>query len=516
MAAAPECASTPGTDAPSVVFRADASAALGSGHIVRCASLARALISAGARCSFVCRPTEGHLLDWLASQGLEAVGLPAGTAHTDPGFLEDATATADAVRRSVGRADWLVVDHYSLDATWERQLRSVACRIAALDDLADRPHAVDLLIDPNLQSGQQRYASVTDAGCQQLLGVRYALLRPEFVATAAEPPRTRSPRVERLLACVGGTDPQNVLPVIVAAWKRLAEPRPRLDIAVGPGTANADALRQLCGTLPDVHLHMPAHDMAKLMASADLMVCSAGSISWERCCVGTPALMVTTAGNQADNLRALVRQRAGISLGSSADLNAPALAALLERLRIRTRLLQRIGRRARGLVDGHGARRVASLMLRDRLTLRAAVAADAEMVWPWRNHPATRRHFFDPRPVPLDSHLAWWSAAVSDPQKSLLIATIGNNAVGVMRLDHGLHTSTVSIYLDPLLSGLRIGERLLAATQSWTTRHREGCLVLRAEILPDNRQSIRCFESAGFVHVDGAWIWARPTSATST
>jgi RimJ/RimL family protein N-acetyltransferase len=252
---------------------------------------------------------------------------------------------------------------------------------------------------------------------------------------------------------------------------------------------------------------MPADNMARLIAQADLMVCSAGSVSWERCCLGKPALMISTATNQANNLDSLTRKRTGISLGAPSRVAAHTLAALLQRLQDRMRLLRRMGRRAGLLVDGHGARRVASHMLRDHVQLRPARLADAELVWPWRNAPVTRRHFFDPRPVLLAAHMAWWEAALVNSKRSLLIATIGDDAIGVLRLDQTADSSLVSIYIDPRLSGLRLGERILAAGQAWINSKRPDNATLRAEIMAANSASIHSFEAVGFVKTNDVWIW---------
>jgi len=505
--------------AMSVVFRADASARLGSGHVTRCASLASALRTLGARCLFLCREVEGHLLGWLAEQGFETAALPAGPEGEHPWSLDgeaDARHTLDAIGRHVGHADWLVVDHYGLDARWESRLRPLAGRLLAIDDLADRPHDVDALVDQNLQDREGRYRGLVPARCKALLGPRHALLRPQFAQAAA----SRGQRQEkaasagRVLACMGGTDPHDVLSTVLAAWSRLPAPRPALDIAVGRNSPNAQSLGEACARHPGAQFHLQAPDMAGLMAQADLAVCSAGGISWERCCAGLPAIMGTTADNQAMNLQRLRRERTGLSVGRWQDLDAGALQALLTRALRRPALLRRMGARAQRLVDGRGAERVAAFMMANRLALRPARPEDAARVWPWRNAESTRRHFFDPRPVPLPAHTAWWDASLADPTRTLQLAWIGELPVGVLRLDHADDgTATVSIYVDPALTGLGLGPAMLRAAQAWArgpaAPRRPARLA--ADILPANAASIASFEAAGFVRAGGRWTW-EPTA----
>jgi RimJ/RimL family protein N-acetyltransferase len=182
----------------------------------------------------------------------------------------------------------------------------------------------------------------------------------------------------------------------------------------------------------------------------------------------------------------------------------------------RPHLLERMGRRAGELVDGRGSERVAVALLRDLLTLRRAEAGDAEMAWRWRNDETTRRNSLDPSPVSLNSHITWWTGALADRQRDLLIAQIGQLPVGVLRLDQSNEGAVVSIYLDPQLTGLGLGRYVLQAGQRWIVQHRaaSGCLI--AQILPANRASIAIFEATGFAHRDGRWVWKVPAGATDT
>ncbi len=148
-----------------VVFRADASLNIGSGHVMRCLTLANALRESGASCFFVCREHPGNLLELIREQGFEAIGLPlpktfeslhgkhSSSRLTYAGWLgdswqRDAEQTLAALNGEL--ADWLVVDHYALDSAWEESLRPACRRLLVIDDLADRDHRCDLLLDQNL------------------------------------------------------------------------------------------------------------------------------------------------------------------------------------------------------------------------------------------------------------------------------------------------------------------------------------------------------------------------------
>lgn len=493
-----------------VYFRADASARLGSGHVVRCAALAMALRNAGADCSFVCRDIDGNMIDWLAGQGFSTIALPAGVpSGTLPWSIDvdaDAQACGEAIQRTGKRGDWLVVDHYGIDARWEGQLRAFVDRVIVIDDLADRPHAADVLVDQNLHDGDAAYRDLLPAHCRQLIGARFALLRPEFeVARAARV--DRAARTERrILACVGGTDPADVLTKVTSAWRRLPAPRPELDIAVGRSSPNAASLAALCAGLDGAHLHLQAPDMARLMTRADLMICAAGSISWERCCLGVPAIMGTTASNQRANLTLLSRRRTGVGLGPWDQVSVEQLTTHVTRLLGRPSLLGRMAERARRIVDGRGAFRVAARMLGPLVRLRRATANDAAKAWSWRNASATRRYSIDPRPVPYERHVVWWDAAIASDARDLMLAVLGDTPVGVLRFDHAEDRATVSIYLDPDLTGLGLGAHVLEAGKAWIAAHRPDTRALVAEILQQNSASIVAFEQSGFVRSGPHWL----------
>lgn len=499
---------------PTIVFRADAGVHMGSGHVMRCLSLAAALRDLGGQSHFVCRAHDGHLGALVQTQGHALHLLPRGENGPASWLGTDWATDAEQTLQAIDglQPDWLVVDHYGLDARWERRVGTAAGQCLVIDDLADRPHDAAMLVDQNLQSRPGRYAGRLDAGARTLLGPRYALLRPEFAARRANH-AARDGRLRQLLASAGGIDQTDLLSKVVAAWAALPAERPLLALVVGRDSPNVAVLRALCERHPGCTLHMQTDRMAELIDAADLMITAAGSVNWERCCLGVPALLCATAPNQADNLVQLARARTAIALGAAVALDANSLRDMLTRLARRPSLLRRLSRRAAALVDGHGARRVSVAMQAARLSLHAATAADAEMAWHWRNHESTRRQAIDTNPIPLQAHLAWWRASLANRERALLIARISASATGVLRLDHDGPDSTVSIYLDPQLTGLGLGPRLLRLGHEWLRRHRPCTQRMLALIRPDNLASSHAFASAGFRRRAADGLWVRETGA---
>jgi UDP-2,4-diacetamido-2,4,6-trideoxy-beta-L-altropyranose hydrolase len=364
-----------------VVVRVDASTEMGLGHLMRCLSLARGLTDDGAEVFFLLRShaagmkglieTEGHSVRLLADPDHRPASSSAnGTAHESwlpTTWQKDAEQTLAAIQ-GVGPVDWLIVDHYALDARWEGMLRERTPRILAIDDLADRNHDCDILLDQNLVEGlDHRYRERLPVDCRPLLGPAYALLRPEFARHRESLPE-RSGQVDRILVCFGGSDPGNETAKALSAIKSLSRPRLAVDVAIGLSNPHGDSLSPFCREMQGIELLRGANNMAELMTRADLAIGAGGVMSWERCCLGLPTIAVDIADNQVGALTALAGCGAAAYLGSAhavtVDQIAGAVRSLLEDP-VRTRDM---GRVARALVDGLGNARVREAMrLADRV-----------------------------------------------------------------------------------------------------------------------------------------------------
>lgn len=357
-----------------VVVRVDASVAMGMGHLMRCLSLARALADDGAEILFVLRGyaaglagligSEGHAARLLADPDRPADPATNGTAHASwlpTSWQEDAEQMLLAIG-DIGAIDWLIVDHYALDGRWERMLRQRVLRILAIDDLADRDHDCDILLDQNLvQAMERRYRGRLPATCRPLLGPGYALLRPEF-AEQRKSLTARSGKVDRILVCYGGSDPDNETAKTLSAIRSLSLASIAVDVVIGMSNPCADYISGLCRELPGAELHRGAGNMAELMQRADLAIGAGGVMSWERCCLGLPTIAIGIADNQAGALTALAAAGALVHLGSAPSVTEDQIACSLDALLRDPARVRELGRRALALVDGEGVRRVCAAL----------------------------------------------------------------------------------------------------------------------------------------------------------
>lgn len=358
-----------------VVIRVDASVEMGMGHLMRCLSLARALADGGANVLFLVRSHVAGLTRLIEGEGHAVRLLPDpdhraddaatnGTAHAHwlpTSWQQDAEQTFEAIDR-IGSIDWLIVDHYALDARWERMQRQRASHILAIDDIADRDHDCDILLDQNLVEGMEsRYRGRLPATCRPLLGPYYTLLRPEF-ALQRSTLMARSGRVNRILVCYGGSDPGNETAKALSAIRSLSFLSIAVDVAIGLSNPYADTISDLCREMPGVELHRGADNMAELMQRADLAIGAGGVMSWERCCLALPTIAVHIADNQTGALTALASCGAVAYLGSAPSVTVDQIAGTLQSMLDDPARTREMGAAAGALVDGLGTSRVREAM----------------------------------------------------------------------------------------------------------------------------------------------------------
>lgn len=295
-----------------VLVRADATAEIGSGHVMRCAALGMRLTARGASVHFVCAGLPARLGNWLRERGFGLDVLP--TADVGD-WRADLAATSGVVRR-VGHPDLLIVDHYGLEQAWERGMRPHVRRILVVDDLANRDHDCDLLLDQNLhEDARSRYGQRVPEGTRQFLGPRYALLRAEFDEPGLE--RARDGSVKHLLVFFGGTDPGNQTLKVIEALRALDSIALESIIVLGPAYPHRSAVHKAAANLPSVCVLDATDQMSRLISHADLAVGTCGVAAWERCALGLPCLAVVTAENQREDAEILHRLGAVIHLGDA-------------------------------------------------------------------------------------------------------------------------------------------------------------------------------------------------------
>ncbi|MGQ0666821.1 MAG: UDP-2,4-diacetamido-2,4,6-trideoxy-beta-L-altropyranose hydrolase [Nitrospiraceae bacterium] len=490
-----------------VVFRVDASVRMGTGHLMRCLTLAETLRRRGASVSFVCRAHAGHAIDMLRNAGIPVAALPtssraAGTAEDYAAWLvvtqqADAAETIETLKGA--KPDWLIVDHYGLDARWEHALRPHAGKLLVIDDLADRPHDCDVLLDQNYWTDvETRYRNLVPAGCRRLLGPRYALLRPEYAAFRKATP-SRDGHVRRVLVFLGGSDLDNVTGMTLEALSAPELRELQVDVVAGANNPHREAIERQVSQRPRTALYDSRPHLADLMAQADMSVGAGGATTWERLCLGLPSLVVSMAGNQIAVCKSLAESRLINYLGPVSNLQPEQLRHGILAMVHDSHGLMDFSSHGHALVDGLGAQRLAELIdpsTETQLRLRPAQQEDAALYFGWVNEAEVRRQSINQDPIPWRVHQEWFRNKLADGDCRLLVLEASTLPVGQIRFDIEDDEAHVDYSLDPFVRGRHWAVKLITMGVCMVRDSLPG--TLRADVKETNQASCAVFTRLGF------------------
>ncbi|MFA5824699.1 MAG: UDP-2,4-diacetamido-2,4,6-trideoxy-beta-L-altropyranose hydrolase [Gallionellaceae bacterium] len=498
-----------------VLFRTDATSAIGTGHFMRCLTLAEELKQRGAHICFVSRELPAHLRDMLAAKEIEFAALDREATDEQAGVLahshwlgisqiQDAQAT---IRALEGRLwDWLVVDHYALDADWESALRGMAKKIMVIDDIADREHDCDVLLDQNFYADMQtRYTGKVPLHCELLLGPCYALLRDEFRKLREQvKPRTRV--VNRILVFFGGVDADNYTGKAIEALSEIDIRGVDVDVVIGARHPCLEEIKAVCVQQGFI-CYVQTDRMAELMAAADLAIGAGGTATWERCCLGLPTLVFCTADNQQKQLADAAREGLLYSPEITVDLNQAIqkhTSALIENASLRGL----ISRNSMQAVNGRGVLRVVAKLGISDIEIRMASPDDSLNLFQWRNHPSIREVSRNTKEIDWPDHLRWFDSVLANPEKMLLIGRRSESPVGVVRFDKQNDEVEISIYVVPEKATSGMGQNLLQSAEQWLAANHPEIRKIRAHVLGPNERSQRLFSGAGY-QIESAYYLKR-------
>lgn len=476
---------------------------------MRCLTLADALAGHGAKITFVCRKIPVGLSELLHSRCYACVELPlvqdicqhSELQHSQ--WLEtsqgrDAQDTVQVLRNAVW--DWLVVDHYALDERWERAVRPYVKCILVIDDLADRRHVCDALLDQNYYTGMEtRYQGLLPEWVQCFLGPRYALLRDEFHQVRMAMP-ARGDKVGRLLVMFGGADADNLTGKTVQVLAMMNLPVTAIEVVVSNQHTQRDGIDEIC-TKQGFSFHVQPANLARLMAGADMAIGAGGVSMWERCCLGLPSLVICVAQNQRQQIDDALKAGLVAATANPDRLeiflrqNVPALIADAN---TRLRIVQNDMR----IVDGLGAARIAAYMRGSLIKIRLATMQDSVPMHEWRNHLRVRSASRNSEKIELVTHQTWFAAVVADVDRPLLIGELEGSPVGVVRFDILKESAEVSLYLVQRDENAGLGLSLLLHAEEWLRQNRPQVRIINATVLAGNEQSEKLFRRAGY-RIDG-------------
>jgi UDP-2,4-diacetamido-2,4,6-trideoxy-beta-L-altropyranose hydrolase len=477
-----------------VIIRTDSSQQMGTGHLMRCLTLAEGLAKRSIKVDFICRDLPSNC-SFLAEQKNFIVH------KLKDDFTTDAKLTINICEQISQPIDWLIVDSYALDERWEKELRPYVKKIMVIDDLANRRHDCDLLLDQNFYENMEiRYDNLVPITCKKLLGPKYVLLRDEFVKQRAKL-RVHNGQVNRILIFFGGSDPNNLTEVAIKAVKLLNREDIVTDVIVGIANSKKAYLEEYCDKLPNFNFHCQIGNVAEVMIEADLAIGAGGTATWERSCLGLPAIIIPVADNQIAITQNMAANGYVLAAENDEIITASVLHQLLVSLILCPGLMRFMAKRNASLIDGMGMNRVVQSMFPHNIKVRRATDADCANVFKWRNAPENRRYSFSDKLIDFDTHLKWFDSVINNDHEIMLIGEVSNNAIGVLRYRIEDDCAEISMYLVPDNYGYGYGASLLKVGNDWLHKYSPNIKHVVASVIPDNERSKITFIKAGF-HLD--------------
>jgi len=338
-----------------VVIRVDSSLEIGTGHVMRCLTLAEQLRKSGFRVHFICRQMEGNISKLITEKGFNLFEIQSENITNiykwyQENWQQDAFTVINLIKESMLQFDIMIVDHYGLDVNWESTVKPFIKNLMVIDDLANRKHDCNILLDQNYKVNFEiKYKGLVPNDCKLLLGPNYVLLRDEFVVKANFV-RPRSGQINRILVFFGGTDPTNETIKTLKALSKINK-NIKIDIIIGATNNNRYAIKTLCDKYNNFQLYSQVDNISEFMGNADLAIGAGGATTWERCFMGLPSLTIVIADNQKEVTDSVAILGATINLGDSAAVDETTIYNHVKKLLKNPKIVENISKKSMNLVN---------------------------------------------------------------------------------------------------------------------------------------------------------------------
>jgi UDP-2,4-diacetamido-2,4,6-trideoxy-beta-L-altropyranose hydrolase len=499
-----------------VFFRVDASLKIGTGHVMRCLTLAKVLKENGVNVEFICRQHEGNFIDKVRSNGfnvyelevLEEVDDKLAHSHwLGATQQQDADDCLDMLKAK--KTNWLIVDHYALDEQWQKRLKPYCEKLMVIDDLADRKHQCDILLDQTFGRQQEDYLALTPEDCKLLLGSQYALLRPEFAKWRAYSlDRPRKPEFKQLLINMGGVDIDDFTGQVLDELKTCTLPsNVNVTIVMGGTASHLESVKSKAIMLPyKTEVKVDVENMAEIMANSDIAIGAAGSTTWERCCLGLPTIQITIAKNQ-QFLAETLAFRNIVKLAK----NVKETTCLLENS---SKWMKGVGNSALGICDGMGVYKVFNKMTDRKIFLEEFGEVDLcnyvnlnendkLQALNMRNHPKIKKWMYSRNSISEENHFGFIKNLEIDMERRYFLVKQKDNIIGSINLSKIIFENSVElgIYTNPFLQSKGAGKILESAASHYAFIELD-VEKIKLEVFPGNERAIRFYNKCGFKCID--------------
>jgi UDP-2,4-diacetamido-2,4,6-trideoxy-beta-L-altropyranose hydrolase len=480
-----------------IVARTDVTTEMGTGHLMRCRSLAQRLRDFGVSTEFLMAQCPEELGRALTDEGFDFVRV-----NCAPGSIKDANFTA----RAASEADWIIVDGYHFDSSYQKVLKSAGMRVLFIDDYVHcKGYTADIVLNQNMYANSTMYRDKAPHS-KILTGPSYALLRAEFAGK--RPGDGKVPRIAKnILVTLGGSDKDNLTARVVRALDRSRFKNIEVRVVVGAINQNAEEIVRICAeSKKKMRVLVNIDNMAELMDWADLAISAGGTTAYELAITRTPSVMLVSAENQRLNAAEFCKRGFAQIVEDPFGIADNELMECFDSVISSSERRKKMVAGLKGVVDGRGPERVFMNMEGSDIWMRRAENEDSKMMLRWANDDETRKMSYTTAKISWETHAAWFDAKLKDPSCMLLIGMDRfDSPVGSARIESNVQCGTLSIIIDPKYRGKGYGPQMIAMACRMGTNIL-GLKDFDAFVKKINTPSLRAFEKCGFELISSEMI----------
>lgn len=434
----------------SIVFRVDSTKEIGSGHLYRCLILANSLTESGFNCIFIINKRNDkiselikfnrHQLKYLSIKDKLPISekINSHKQWLKHSWKEDAEATINILEKNF--VSLVVVDHYSLDYRWERKIKKHTRKIMVIDDLDNRKHECDILLDHNYRSENNAYKkNIINNLCLKLLGLKYLIINKEYVNYKKKVTREN---IKKILIFFGGSDSEKLTELIVGKLIKLDKNKYNVSIVIGINNDRKKSIEKLIKNLNNFKCYESQMNLASMLEKNDLVIGALGMNLWERLCIGTPSVVISKGIDQKIFGKKLASKKCIHLIGHYNEVSEKKIELRLKKF-LQMKITQSMTSRLQNMVDGCGTERVANelkkIIVNDfkfNLKVRNSNFRDNDLLFNWANHPSVRANSFTSEPIDKKKHKEWFEKRLNNKkQHAIYIGELDSIPVGQVRFD---------------------------------------------------------------------------------
>ena len=481
------------TNQKKLLIRADASAEIGTGHVMRCIALAEAWQDTIGEVFFVSSFNTQALEDRLKIKGIRIRHI-----NNQAGTCSDAEETSQIAHQC--GADWIVVDGYHFGAEYQKTIKDTGLSLLIIDDYGHADHYyADIVLNQNIYADRSLFKK-HEPFTRFLLGTKFVLLRKEFLKWSGWR-RDIPEKARKILVTLGGGDPDNVTLNVINAIRGIELNELEVKVVVGSANPHFNLIHETINEKPGITLIKNTDNMPEFMAWADIAISAGGTTCYELFFMRVPSIIIPIAENQKPVANELKTKNITKVVEVNDVKNQIKFNGLIFEFLNNYKTRSEFSERMAQYIDGKGISRVINAISCNKITLRNVKLSDCKQIWLWINDPVVRSVSFKTNPISLQDHKEWFFSAVNNPKLVYYIAEDENaTPIGQARFQIEAKEAIISVLVDPEYRGMSLGTSLiLDATEKFFSE--TGIEKVNALIKKGNDESWKAFIKAGYVEL---------------